>query len=263
MRRHRLVPLVVGVVLVVTACRDDDEPTVGPTNTEAPANALEGTVTVLAASSLTDAFGEVAEAFEAEHNGVDVELSFDGSAKLATAIIEGAPADLFASADEANLAKVAEEDGLAGEPSIFATNVLQIVVPAGNPMGIDSLEDLTGPDVALSLCGAAVPCGKYAAQAFAKASLEVPPAGDQENVKGVLTQVQLGEADAGIVYLTDVLAAEDVEGIDLAADQQVEATYPASVLADASNPEAAAAFLAFLTGEEARSILEDFGFGLP
>ncbi len=108
-----------------------------------------------------------------------------------------------------------------------------------------------------------MPCGKYAAQAFEKAGLEVPPAGAQENVKGVLTQVQLGEADAGIVYVTDVLAAEDVEGIDLAADQQVEATYPASVLADASNPEAAAAFLAFLTGEAARSILEDFGFGLP
>jgi len=91
----------------------------------------------------------------------------------------------------------------------------------------------------------------------------VPPAGDQESVKGVLTQVQPGEADAGIVYLTDVLAADDVEGIDLAADEQVEATYPASVLAEASNPDAAAAFLAFLTGDEAQSILEDFGFGPP
>ena len=104
----------------------------------------------------------------------------------------------------------------------------------------------------LSLCGPEVPCGKYAAQAFEAAGLEVPPAGDQESVKGVLTQVQLGEADAGIVYLTDVLAAEGVEGIDLAADQQVVATYPAAVLADASNPEAAAAFLAFLTGDEAQ-----------
>ena len=196
--------------------------------------------------------------------GVDVELSFDGSAKLATAIIEGAPADLFASADEANLDQGRRRGPhRAASRSIFATNVLQIVVPEGNPLGIDSLDDLTSPDVTLSLCGPEVPCGKYAAQAFETAGLEVPPAGDQENVKGVLTQVQLGEADAGIVYVTDVLAADDVEGIDLAADQQVEATYPASVLAEASNPDAAAAFLAFLTGDEAQSILEDFGFGPP
>jgi molybdate transport system substrate-binding protein len=255
-------PFVATALLFTSACGDDDASTTANT-TEAPADELEGTVTVLAASSLTDAFGEIAAAFETEHDGVDVELSFDGSAKLATAIIEGAPTDLFASADEANLTKVADEDLLAGEPSTFATNVLQIVVPAGNPLGIDSLDDLLPPDLTLSLCGEEVPCGKYAGQAFEKAGLEVPPAGDQENVKGVLTQVQLGEADAGIVYLTDVLAAEDVEGIDLAADQQVEATYPASVLADASNPEAAAAFLVFLTGEEARSILEGLGFGLP
>ena len=224
---------------------------------------LSGDLTAVAAASLTDAFGEIATAFEAENEGVDVALSFDGSAKLATAIIEGAPADLFASADEANLTKVADEGLTSGESVVFATNVLQIVVPEGNPLGIETLEDLTSPDVKLSLCGPEVPCGRYAAQAFAAAGLAVPPAGDHESVKGVLTQVQLGEADAGIVYLTDVLAAEGVEGIDLAEDQQVVATYPAAVLADASNPEAAAAFLAFLTGDEARSILEEFGFGLP
>ena len=112
------------------------------------------------------------------------------------------------------------------------------------------------------LCGAEVPCGKYAAQAFDNAGLPTPAAGDQESVKGVLTQVQLGEADAGIVYLTDGLAADGVDGIDLAA-AQVEATYPAAVLADASNPAAAAAFLAFLAGDEAQAILERFGFGPP
>jgi molybdate transport system substrate-binding protein len=260
MRRQRVVPTIAAAVLLLAACGSDD-PSADPTTTAA--DTLEGTVTALAASSLTGAFGEIEQAFEGVHDGVDVELSFDGSAKLATAIIEGAPADLFASADEANLTKVADAGRTAGDPVVFATNVLQIVVPAGNPLGIDSLDDLTGPDVKLSLCGAEVPCGKYAAQAFEKAGLAVPPAGDQENVKGVLTQVQLGEADAGIVYLTDGLAAEDVAGIDLTADQQVQATYPASVLADASNPDAAAAFVAFLTGEEARSILEAFGFGLP
>jgi molybdate transport system substrate-binding protein len=260
MQRGRLTSVLAGALLLV-ACGGGD-PAADPTTTAA-ADELEGTLTVLAASSLTSAFGEIEQAFEAAHQGVDVELSFDGSAKLATAIIEGAPADLFASADDANLEKVSAAGMAAGDPVLFATNLLQIVVPAGNPLGIGSLDDLTNPDVKLSLCGGEVPCGKYAAEAFEQADLAVPPAGDQENVKGVLTQVQLGEADAGIVYLTDVRAAKGVEGIDLAADQQVEATYPASVLADASNPDAAAAFLAFLSGEEARSILEDFGFGLP
>lgn len=220
-------------------------------------------VTVVAASSLTGAFGEIAVAFEAGQPDVDVVLTFDGSATLATALIEGAPADLFASADPANLARVAAEDRTAGDPVVFATSVLQIVVPEGNPLGIDALDDLADPEVTLSLCGAEVPCGAYAAQAFAAAGLEVPAAGDQENVKGVLTQVQLGEADAGIVYRTDVLAADGVHGVDLAPDEQVDATYPASVLADASNPEAAAAFLAFLTGDEAQAILRDHGFGPP
>jgi molybdate transport system substrate-binding protein len=247
--------------LLVASCGSDDDASEGATTSGE--TTLSGTLTVVAASSLTDAFEMIATAFEADNDGVDVELSFDGSATLATAIIEGAPADLFASADEANLVRVADEDLTSGEPVTFATNVLQIVVPAGNPLGIDSLDDLANPDVTLSLCGPEAPCGKYAAQAFGAAGLQVPPAGDQENVKGVLTQVQLGEADAGIVYLTDVLAADDVEGIDLAAEEQVEATYPASVLAEASNPEAAAAFLAFLTGDEARSILEELGFGLP
>ena len=260
MRHHRVFPVLLALAVLI-ACGDDGSQAEPPTTVAT--DGLTGTVTVLAAASLTDAFGDIEAAFEASHEGVDVELTFDGSATLATAIIEGAPGDLFASADQANLDKVADEGLLAGVPSTFATNVLQIVVPAGNPLAIDSLEDLTAPDVTLSLCGEQVPCGRYATQAFEKAGLEVPPAGDQENVKGVLTQVQLGEADAGIVYLTDVLAADDVEGIDLAPDEQVEAKYPASVLADASNPEGAAALLTFLTGVEAQAILERFGFGLP
>ena len=221
------------------------------------------TSTIVAASSLTGAFGDIEVAFETEHPDVDLQISFDGSAKLASAIIEGAPADLFASADEANLQKVADEDLIDGEPVTFATNTLRIVVAEGNPADIDSLEDLTSPDVKLSLCGPEVPCGRYAALAFEKAGLTIPPAGDQENVNGVLSQVQLGEADAGIVYVTDVLGAEGVEGVDLAASAQVTATYPAAVLADAANPEVATAFLAFLTSADAQAILEDHGFGLP
>ncbi len=251
-RRHLLLGLLV-TALLPAACGEDD-----PRGGAAGAD-----VTVLAAASLTGAFEEIAVAFEREHEGTAVDLSFDGSARLATAIVEGAPADVFASADPPNLDRVRAADLLTGDPVVFATNALQIVVAEGNPLGIDSLDDLLGPDVTLSLCDAAVPCGAYAAQAFDRAGLVPPPAGDQDDVKGVLTQVQLGEADAGIVYVTDVLAADDVEGVGLDADQQVVATYPAGVLADAADPEGAVAFLDFLRGEEARSILEDFGFGLP
>ena len=219
-----------------------------------------GSITVLAATSLTDAFGEIAEAFEAQHDDVDVALTFDGSARLATAIIEGAPADVFASADEPNLAKVADAGMVDGSGTVFATNQLQLVVAEGNPLGIAGLDDLGG-DVVLSLCAMEVPCGSYARKAFEHAGLPAPPAGEEENVRGVLSRVQLGEADAGIVYVTDVLRAAGVEGIDLAPGERVAASYSAAVLEGADNADAAAAFVAFLIGDEAQAILAAHGFG--
>lgn len=218
------------------------------------------TLTVLAATSLTEPLGEVAAAFEAEHEELDVALTFDGSARLATAVIEGVPADVFASADVANLAKVAEAGRAQGTSTVFATNRLQIVVAEGNPLGIGGLDDLDG-DVVLSLCAVEVPCGSYATQAFRHAGLPTPRGGEEENVRAVLSRVQLGEADAGIVYVTDVLGADGVEGIDLAPDEGVEASYPATVLTDANDPGAAAAFVAFLTGAQAQAILAAHGFG--
>ncbi len=218
---------------------------------------------VLAATSLTGAFEEVETAFEKAHSDVDVQVSTDGSANLATAIIQGAPADVFASGDDANLQKVADEDLIEGDAVIFATNRLQIVVAEGNPLGITGLSDLNEPDVVLSLCQPEVPCGSYAAQAFENAALPVPPAGQEDKVSGVLTRVALGEADAGIVYVTDVLAAEDVDGVDLAEDEQVEVSYPAAALAGPADHEVAAAFVTFLVSDEVRAILEKYGFGVP
>jgi molybdate transport system substrate-binding protein len=253
---------VVAVALLVAACGDDDT-----ADTEAPAEEdLEGTLTVLAATSLKGAFDDIEVAFEDEHPGIDVQVTTDGSANLATAIVEGGvPADVFASADEANLQKVVDEDLAAeADTEIFVTNLLQIAVEEGNPLGIKTLEDLTGPGVAVSLCKAEVPCGSYAEKAFEAAGLPVPPAGVEDNVGGVVTKVSLGEADAGLVYVTDVMAADDdIDGVDLAEDEQVIATYPASVLTEAPNPEAAAAFVAFLTSRVAQEILEGYGFGAP
>ena len=246
------------VLTLLAACGDDDDAATG----SAGAGRLSGTVTVLAAASLTETFTDIAEAFEAEHEGVDVAVTFDASSALATQILEGAPADVFASADIANMDKVTDA-GLAGEAVVFATNALQIVIAEGNPKGISSLADLTTGDLTVALCAPEVPCGRYAAGAFERAGLDVPSASQEENVRGVLTKVSLGEADAGIVYVTDVLTGEHVEGVDLPAEHQVPASYPAATLTDAPNPTAATAFLAFLTGEDAQAILRDAGFGAP
>lgn len=234
---------------------DDSAGATGETN-------LTGTLTVLAAASLTDVFGELAEAFEAEHSGVDVDLSFDGSSRLAAQILEGAPADVFASADDANIATLTDADRTDGRPIAFASNRLVVVVPAGNPQGIADLADLTiAPRVAL--CQAAVPCGAYATEAFRRAGLAVPPAGSEENVKGVLTKVALGEADAGIVYATDVRGRDDVEAVTLPAEMQAEIRASAVALRDASNIAAARRFVDFLGSAEAQSVLREMGFGAP
>ena len=242
---------IAGVVLALMAlaCGDDDT--------------AAGDVTVLAASSLTESFEEIATAFEAEHDGVDVQLTFDASSALATQIQEGVPADVFASADQANLDEVTDAGLGVGTPSAFASNRLQIVVPEGNPAAVTSLADLAAGNLDVALCAPEVPCGRYAAQAFANAGLEVPEASQEDNVRGVLTKVALGEADAGIVYVTDVRADADVEGVDLPDDVNVVASYPATALRDAPDPELAAAFVAFLTSDEAQAILRRHGFGPP
>jgi molybdate transport system substrate-binding protein len=267
MRAPRALAALLPLALLVAACGDDDEGATGTTSTAAAsAEELEGTLTVLAATSLKGAFADIEKAFEDEHPNVDVQVTADGSANLATSIIEGGvPADVFASADEANLQKVVDAD-LAddGAAEVFVKNRLQIVVEEGNPLGIDSLDDLADPGISLSLCKLDVPCGSYAQQAFQAAGLEVPPAGQEDKVSGVVEKVALGEADAGIVYVTDVMAADDdVDGVDLPEDAQVVATYPASVLTEAANPDAAAAFVAFLLSSEAQEILQGHGFELP
>lgn len=218
-----------------------------------------GTLTVLAAASLRNGLEEVADRYEDLHPDVDVALSFDGSSALAAAIVEGAPADVLVAADEATMQRVVDAGRVDGEVQIVATNELQIAVAAGNPLGIDGLDDLDGASVAL--CQPQVPCGAYAARAFQLADLPPPVAGDERSVGGVLTRVQLGEADAGLVYVTDVLAAADVDGVPLR--RPVQARYPAAVLRDAGDPAAARAFVELLAGDVGRSVLRELGFGSP
>jgi molybdate transport system substrate-binding protein len=265
----RLAGLATASVLLLAGCSTSDaaEGGSGPvsgaseSDTGADAGRLDGEVTVFAAASLTGVFDTLAERFEQENPGVDVVLNFGGSSGLAEQIVQGAPADVFASADAATMDEVAEH-GLVTDPVVFASNTLEIAVPAGNPAVIDSLEDLARDDVTVALCDVAVPCGAATAAVFAVAGVDPAPDTLEQDVRAVLTKVRLGEVDAGLVYLTDVLAAgEDVEGIefDEAADAVNE--YPIAALADA--PDAAAAFVAFVLGDDSRAVLDEAGFGGP
>lgn len=258
LRRRLLLAPLIATVLVAAACSS-----VGHGAPKATASSVvRGDVVVLAASSLTSALTTIAREFESVHPGVHVRLSFDGSSRLAAQIMQGVPADVFVSADQPTMDRVAKSGRIDGSAEIVATNELEIVVSRDNPKDIRGIEDLTRGAV-VALCRVEVPCGAYAAQAFRAAGLDVPAAGREDNVKAVLSKVQLGEADAGIVYRTDVLSAEGVQGIEIARSDQIHSRYPAAVLKGAPNPSAAAAFDRYLVSREARAVLAKVGFGPP
>jgi molybdate transport system substrate-binding protein len=247
----------------LVACGPDAS-TGGRSATTGAASAVTGTVTVFAAASLKDAFTEAAEAFESANPEAAVTLNFAASSALVSQIEEGAPADVFASADESNMAELADAGGISGEPVVFATNSLQIIVAPGNPEGITGLADLSDPGLIYVTAAPEVPIGRYAAQALEAADVTVTPSSLEADVKAVVTKVTSGEADAAIVYTTDVTAAgAEAEGIGIPTEHNVEATYPAAVTTGASDRITAAAWIAFLTGDEGRAILARYGFGAP
>jgi molybdate transport system substrate-binding protein len=249
------IALIAGLAVIAGACGNDEA--------GSPPTGLDGEVLVDAAASLTDAFGEIEVAFEEANEGVDVVLNLGPSSRLREQVLAGAPADVFASADTSNMDRLVAA-GAAADPAPFATNELQIAVPAGNPGGVDGLDDFADAGLLIGLCAEEVPCGQFGREALAAAG--VAPAVDTfaTDVRALLTQLASGDLDAGIVYRTDVLAADGtVEGIDIPADQNVTATYPIAVVTDASNPEVAAAFVAFVRSAEGRAILGSHGFGAP
>jgi molybdate transport system substrate-binding protein len=218
---------------------------------------------VLAAASLTASFTRLGEQFEAAHPGTTVTFSFGASSSLATQIVQGAPADVFASASTTNMDQVVAAKA-ATAPAPFATNVMQIAVPPANPARITALADLARPGVKVVLCAEAVPCGSTARKVLAAAKVAVTPVSEEADVKATLTKVQLGEADAGIVYVTDVRAAGDkVEGVPIPADVNASTTYPIAALSAARNPALAAAFVAYVRSAEGAAVLGEAGFGAP
>jgi len=223
------------------------------------------TLTVYAAASLTEAFEEVATRFEAEHPSIDVApIVADGSSILARQIIEGARADVLATADEATMASVEDEGLLASEPRIFAENVALLAAPAGDSAGVVGLNGLTRPGVRLVVCAPDVPCGRAAHDLFEAAGLRVTAASEEQNVTGVLTKLTLGEADAGVIYGSDLVRAEGaVERLDTSAVPDVVSAYPIAPVVGAADPAAADAFVAFVLGEAGQQVLVEFGFGVP
>jgi len=218
---------------------------------------------VLAAASLTGPLDEVAAAFEKEHPRVDVVISYGGSSALAQQIVEGSPADVFFSANESTMATVSDA-GLAAHPAVVLTNTLEIAVPAGNPGGVMGIADFARPELVIALCDPAVPCGSAAAKLLDLVGVTASVDTLEEDVKAALAKVALGEVDAALVYRTDVLAAgDDVEGLEVAEANQVVNAYPISLLSDAPNPEAAQAFIDFLTSKEGVDVFTAAGFGTP
>jgi molybdate transport system substrate-binding protein len=225
---------------------------------------VTGNLTVLAAASLTDAFNTIGGQFKAKHSGVDVKFSYAGSPTLVTQIQQGAPADVFALADQPNMQKVVDGGLDSGAPKVFARNKLQIVVPAGNPRQIQTVADLAKPGIKFDACAPGVPCGTYSTAVFNKAGVKVTPVSQEDNVKAVVTKVSLGEADAGIVYTTDVKSAgSKVQGVTIPDDQNVTATYPIVQLEAAPNAKAAAAFIGFVTGSDGQKTLATYDFLSP
>ncbi|MEJ3404270.1 molybdate ABC transporter substrate-binding protein [Rathayibacter sp. YIM 133350] len=227
--------------------------------------ALRGQLTVYAAASLQNAFENLLAQFADENPDVRVHPAvYDGSSVLATQIIEGAPADVFASADEKTLAAVAKAGEVSGSAHPFATNTLRLITPPGNPAGISSLGDLARSDVSVVLCAPAVPCGAASATLLEKAGVEATPASQEQNVTAVLTKVEQGEADAGLVYATDARAAGNaVHAIEPQGAAEVVNTYPIAELRGAASPDVARAFVDFVRGDRGRAVLAAAGFGAP
>lgn len=227
-------------------------------------DAPETTLNVFAAASLTASFTEIGEAFEAEHEGVTVVFNFAGSSDLVAQIDQGAPADVFASADENNMTKATDADLVDGEPALFATNTLQIVTEPGNPKGIASLADLADDALTVVLCAPEVPCGAASAKVETAAGIDIAPASEESSVTDVLNKVVNGEADAGLVYVTDAKNAGDkVTAVDFPEAAEAVNRYPIAVISASQSVAVARQFVDFVLSSDGRAVLAEYGFLEP
>lgn len=222
------------------------------------------TLTVLAAASLTEPFTDLADTFETENPSVEVRLAFDSSATLAGQVVQGAPADVLATADDRTMAEVVAADATAGEPSLFATNTMVLVVPAGDPAGVETFADLDRGDVAFVTCADSAPCGALGQALLDANGIENEPSSLEVDVKAVLNKVVLDEADAGLVYASDAVAAGDaVETVSIPGAEEEVNRYLLAPLRRSEQPDLAQAWVDLVLSEPGQAVLRDAGLGAP
>ncbi|MFF8293382.1 molybdate ABC transporter substrate-binding protein [Streptomyces sp. NPDC016309] len=261
-RRTAAAALAAALLVPLTACgADGTEDTGGPTASGSAGGAPAAHLTVLAAASLTDVFTTAGAVYEKAHPGTEITFSFAGSQELVAQVSQGSPADALVTADTTSMDKVKAD---TGTPTVIATNRLVIATGEGNPHKIEELKDLAGTRLKVVLAAPEVPAGKYSRKILDAQGIPVKPVSQEPSVRAVLSKVELGEADAGLVYRTDAASAADkVDAVEIPDAQNAVARYPAATLKGSRNAGAAAAFVTWLSSPEGRKILQDAGFQKP
>jgi molybdate transport system substrate-binding protein len=230
----------------------------------APAGGEPKVLTVSAAASLTDVFGQLEKKFEADNPGVDVRLNYGGSSDLAQQIVNGAKADVFAAANTSTMDTVSKAGLVNGQPTVFVTNKLEIAVPPGNPKALATFADLAKPDLKVVVCASQVPCGSATDKVEKDTGVTLKPVSEEPDVRSVLSKVTSGDADAGLVYVTDVKSTDGkVQGVDFPEAAKAINNYPIAVLKDAPQPDLATKWVELVRGDQGKQVLQQAGFGTP
>ena len=247
----RVITVAVLVGIGLSGCQSDDAPEQEP-------------LTVLAASSLTESFPTIGQQYETDNPGTEVSISFGSSSTLATQVLDGAAADVIATASPGSIEPVVDAGMTAADPTVFATNSVAVALPVDNPAGIKDLTDLQGPDVKVAVCVDTAPCGSVAADMFEAADLSVTPVTEEVDVKSVLAKVVSDEVDAGVVYASDVLAAgDDVIAVEIPQSAVVTTDYLVAPLTTSTDSKLANEFVAAVASPDGQQILADAGFNAP
>jgi len=266
LRRHTIAMSAAAIVAAVAlaGCGSSNKPSSSSTPGSGSSPSINGTITVLAAASLTGTFNQLGQTFQSMHPGTTVKFSFGGSDTLAAQIVQGAPVDVFAAASAKTMKTVTDAGDADGTPQNFVKNQLVIAVPPGNPKHLSSLKDLTNPSLKVVLCAPTVPCGTAATKAEQAAGLTIKPVSEAPDVKSALTPVELGEADAALVYRTDAKAASGkVDAVEFPESAQAINTYPIVVVKGSKNTATAQAWVNFILSPQALAVFTAAGFQAP